>query len=237
MELSEADRNVPHARVVYHTEDSHIEDDVGFHIKVVVKVSAEVGEQLNQLCQPMFGWRDESGEEGFGTLNDYWESRTYSWDLLAFLEAIDYANKWVLGMMACRFVRETRIDDTRTVWDLLTDKRSRNAVEVAERFAVGEATDKELNATREAASMAARRYAVGSEERQASCAAANTCCPTGVARTTMVMGVSANIVSGAVTESAKTAIHAQHIGIIREMIHIKEIQPLFERYIKNLTTE
>ena len=235
MELSEADRNVPHARVVYHTEDSHLEDDVGFHIKAIVRVSAEVGEQLKG--QQMFAWRDASGEEGFGTLNDYWESRTYSWDLLAFLEAIDYANKRVLGMMACRFVRETRIDDTRTVWDLLTDERSRRAIVVAERFAVGEATDKELNAARESASMAARRYAERLEEWQASRAAANTCCPTWVARTTMVMGVSANIVSGAVTESAEAAIHTQHVGIIREMIPVKEIKPLFERYIKNLTTE
>ena len=70
----------------------------------------------------------------------------------------------VLGMMsendrrlaACCFVRHTPIGDGRTVWDLLTDERSKRAVEVAERFADGEASERELAAARDAASAAAR---------------------------------------------------------------------------------
>ena len=58
-------------------------------------------------------------------------------------------------IMACRFVRETPIGDGRTVWDLLTDERSRNAVIVAERYCNGEATGAELSAAR-AAMWAAR---------------------------------------------------------------------------------
>ena len=65
----------------------------------------------------------------------------------------------VLGMMsendrrlaACCFVRRTPIGDGRTVWDLLTDDRSRKAVEVAERFVDGEASKRELAAARDAA--------------------------------------------------------------------------------------
>ena len=73
----------------------------------------------------------------------------------------------VLGMMsendrrlaACCFVRRTPIGDGRTVWDLLTDDRSRKAVEVAERFADGEATERELDAAWDAASAAANAAA------------------------------------------------------------------------------
>ena len=49
----------------------------------------------------------------------------------------------VLRKFACRCVRE--------VWHLLTDERSRNSVEVAERHADGLATDDELTAARAAA--------------------------------------------------------------------------------------
>ena len=52
-----------------------------------------------------------------------------------------------LRLFACWSVRQ--------VWYLLTDERSRNAVDVAERFAHGEATSKELAATRDAAWAAA----------------------------------------------------------------------------------
>jgi len=70
---------------------------------------------------------------------------------------------WVaLGMMsendrrlaACRFVRHTPIGDGRMVWHLLPDDRSRNAVEVAERFADGKATERELAAAWAAADAA-----------------------------------------------------------------------------------
>jgi hypothetical protein len=43
----------------------------------------------------------------------------------------------------------------RQVWHLLTDERSRHAVEVSERYAVGKATENELSAARAAARAAA----------------------------------------------------------------------------------
>ena len=51
-----------------------------------------------------------------------------------------------LRLWGCWCVRNTPISDCRAVWDLLTDPRSRNAVEVAERLARGEATREELAA-------------------------------------------------------------------------------------------
>ena len=65
----------------------------------------------------------------------------------------------VLRLWGCWCIRNTKLQDGRTVWDLLTDIRIRNAVEVAERFAVGQATEQELDAARAAARDAARAAA------------------------------------------------------------------------------
>ena len=51
-----------------------------------------------------------------------------------------------LRLYACWCVRETPIGDGRKVWDLLTDPRSRAAVETAERYARGKATSAERDA-------------------------------------------------------------------------------------------
>jgi hypothetical protein len=69
-----------------------------------------------------------------------------------------------LRKLACRFVRETPLADGRKVWDLLTDERSRRAVEVAERYADGKATAQELDAAHAAALAAAdAAYAVAAD--------------------------------------------------------------------------
>jgi hypothetical protein len=62
---------------------------------------------------------------------------------------------FVLRKLACRFILETPIADGRKIWDLLTDDRSKNAVEVAEAYADGKATDGELQAAEAAAYAAA----------------------------------------------------------------------------------
>ena len=88
-----------------------------------------------------------------------------------------------LRLLACRFARETPLADGRTVWDLLTDPRSRAAIETAERHARGEATDEEMAAAGDAAAAwawaadgaaarAAARAADGDADAHASWAAA-----------------------------------------------------------------
>jgi hypothetical protein len=61
-----------------------------------------------------------------------------------------------LRRLACRFVRETPLLGGLKGWDLLTDERSRNVIEVAERYADGKATEAELAAAKAAADAAAR---------------------------------------------------------------------------------
>jgi hypothetical protein len=68
----------------------------------------------------------------------------------------------VLRLWGCWCIRNTKLADGRTVWDLLTDQRSRNAVEMAERFARGEATSDELAAAWGAASAASAAWGAAS---------------------------------------------------------------------------
>ena len=59
-------------------------------------------------------------------------------------------------LFACWCVRNTPLADGRTVWDLLTDDRSKNAVKTAEDFANEKVTKEELDAAWDAAWAAAR---------------------------------------------------------------------------------
>ena len=61
------------------------------------------------------------------------------------LDALGYRDDRTLRLYACWCVKQE------PCWSLLSDERSRTAVEVAERYARGEATDEELAAARDAA--------------------------------------------------------------------------------------
>jgi hypothetical protein len=75
-----------------------------------------------------------------------WEACSNPEWMLWALDAIGLLTDQDARLFACWCVRETPLADGRKVWDLLTDERSRKAVEVAERFAVGEATEEEMAA-------------------------------------------------------------------------------------------
>ena len=80
----------------------------------------------------------------YETMAEVWDACPRSDWLLWILDKLLIRDEKKLRLFACWCIRNTKLADGRTVWDLLTDERSRRAVEVAELFANGKATDAEL---------------------------------------------------------------------------------------------
>jgi len=86
------------------------------------------------------------------TMIDVWENCPRSEWLLWILDAIDQRHDdRTMRLFAVWCARNTPLADGRVTGDLLTDPRSLAALEVAERYANGRATDEELAAARAAA--------------------------------------------------------------------------------------
>jgi len=97
--------------------------------------------------------------EQYATMSEAWAAcKRPDWMLWA-VRAEENTDANMLRRIACRCVRETPLSGGRVVWDLLTDERSRTAVEVAERYIAGEATGADLDAAQDAAREAAREAA------------------------------------------------------------------------------
>ena len=110
------------------------------------------------------------------TMAEVWDNcPKVNW-LLWILEAIDAPkDEKNLRLFAVWCARNTPLADGRTTGDLLTDPRSLAALEVAERFANGEATRQELNAAGAAAwdAAGAAQNAAGAAAWDAAWAAQN----------------------------------------------------------------
>jgi len=90
------------------------------------------------------------------TMVDVWENCPNAEWLLWITDAIDQRpDDRTLRLFAIWCARNTPLADGRVTGDLLTDPRSLAALEVAERYANGRATDEELAAARAAARAAA----------------------------------------------------------------------------------
>lgn len=104
----------------------------------VIKIMKKYG-----ACYIAIEWAHNNGIK---TLRDAWDTCQRSDWMLWALDEIGYSDEIKLRTIVCRCVRETRISDSWTVWDLLTDERSKNAVIVTERFIAGDATRQDLSA-------------------------------------------------------------------------------------------
>jgi len=90
------------------------------------------------------------------TMIDVWENCPRSEWLLWISDAINQRlDDRMLRLFAIWCARNTPLADGRVTGDLLTDPRSLAALDVAERYAAGKATDEELAAARAAAGDAA----------------------------------------------------------------------------------
>ena len=106
-------------------------------------------------CSEARKWMRSLGPNA--TMQDAWEKcHRVDWMIWAASDERSKigANDQRWRLASCAIVRRTTIRG-RTLWDLLTDSRSRNAVDVSERFANGEASREELVAARVAARAAA----------------------------------------------------------------------------------
>ena len=168
----------------------------------------------HKLQARYFGGLVENGRR-YATFTDWWRATDRSYYMLEMLAQMEYCDDRRIRLIACRFVREVKVDKDRTEWELLTDERCRDAVVVAERYTKGEVSSKELAESRRAAWNAVL---------------------------TMKEGEAQNAAWGAVITASKAetlltllaASHGddsqQHANIIREVIPAEEVAPLFERW-------
>lgn len=156
-----------------------------------------------------------------------WEKCNRSDFMMWYLQEIEYDINTILAI-ACRCIRGTRLADGRTVWDLLTDERSRTAVETVERYIKGQASVEEVRAAALAARAADARAADAARAVRSAAAA-----PYHAARAAFhaVSGGDADVAArnafcaiheGTNAARAATggtnAAHAQQADIIRELI-------------------
>lgn len=158
--------------------------------------------------------------EQYQTMAEAWDNcRNPDWMFWA-LRAEKYNDRRKLRLCACAFVRRTPAGNDRMVWDLLTDERSRNAVEVAELYADDKATDEQLNAAQAAAAQAAAAVAAGVTgvaDARASWAAAGASWAAAGAAWAANRAAGAASAAARVADGAAAAAAAQS-NIIREII-------------------
>lgn len=82
-----------------------------------------------------------------------------AWALRAVVPECEVESERVSRQLMIKICRGLPVNDSRVLWDLLEDERSKTAVEVAERHLAGEATEEELAAAEDAARDAAEAAA------------------------------------------------------------------------------
>jgi len=95
-------------------------------------------------CNEALAWMEQHPDLSVRELWDICPRAEWMLGAVAKLDAP--VDPLIVVRLAVRFARDTPLGDGRTVWDLLTDERSRQGVEVAEAWLRGEITVDELDA-------------------------------------------------------------------------------------------
>jgi hypothetical protein len=83
-------------------------------------------------CDTAIDWLHQQVSQG-RTFAEMWQTCEHATWMLWLAARVGIDHKLLITVV-CRVVRETRLYDGRTVWDLLSDDRSRRAVETAEAY-------------------------------------------------------------------------------------------------------
>jgi hypothetical protein len=103
-------------------------------------------------CLNATAWMKQYPE---ATAQELWDTCPRGDWLLWVCRRFDLLDNRTAAQIVCMIVRETPIGDGRTVWDLLEDERSRNAIKVTEGWVAGNATFLQVNVAADAAYAAA----------------------------------------------------------------------------------
>ena len=184
------------------------------HMELLIKLDA---------CADAVKWA-----EGFETLEAAWNGCQSSRWMLWLLQHVGFDDQKTLRLYACACVRRTPLADGRTVWDLLTDEHIKNAVVVAEQFALRLATTDELRAAAEAARDA--MWAAWGAVWAAAEAAADAAAADAAEAATWATKAAAWAAWGAeaATEAAEAA-EASQCDILREMVPFAAIQEYIDK--------
>jgi hypothetical protein len=164
------------------------------------------------------------------SLREAWETcQRPDWILWA-LERIDFRDDRKFRLYACACARGTPLADGRTLWELLADKRSRTAVEVAERYAEGNATEIERNAAWSAAWNAAGNAAWNADKAAAKAAAYAAAYAAGNAFYAYASAADAAVAYAAGNADARKTVREWQANILRQWISWNEVEAAIDAW-------
>ena len=155
------------------------------------------------------------------SFREAWDTCHRSDWMLWALQKIGFEDDKKMRLFACACIRRTPLADGRTVWDLLTDERSRNAIEVAEKFARGEATAEELAHDAYAAADAAYAAYAAADAAYAADAAAHDA----------AHDAAYAAAYAAAHDAAYAAAYAAQANLLREWISWDTVEAAIEAYL------